>query len=329
MHAERILIGQNDKQKKKSFRTRTNRHCHSRRWTCRFTSCTSSFSYKKKIIVFDDPESPRNAASHGIHNFLGLDGLLPIKIREIAWEQIDKYDSVEFRNRNIVDVNKEEEYEDGIFVITDDNETSIKAKKVVLAVGCRDVYPDIPGFTECWADTIISCPFCDGYENRDRVWGIVANSKKELSWFPKMAQNWTSKIKVFIPPNIDIEPSYQKELSKLDIPVYKGIHAKVNLTNTKVGSISLESGETIKIDTLWWIPPVKPSKLIQRLVENLNLELDEQGNIKTDERQETNVKGLFAAGDIQGWGSIGALTAAYQGGMAAVSMVHEWYDYLK
>ena len=56
------------------------------------------------------------------------------------------------------------------------------------------------------------------------------------------------------------------------------------------------------------------------------MELDEQGNIKTDERQETNVKGLFAAGDIQGWGSIGALTAAYQGGMAAVSMVHEWYD---
>ena len=69
-----------------------------------------------------------------------------------------------------------------------------------------------------------------------------------------MAQNWTSKIKVFIPPNIDIKPSYQKELSKLDIPVYKGIPAKVNLTNAKVGSISLESGETIQIDTLWWIP---------------------------------------------------------------------------
>ena len=30
---------------------------------------------RKKIIVFDDPESPRNASSHGIHNFLGLDGL--------------------------------------------------------------------------------------------------------------------------------------------------------------------------------------------------------------------------------------------------------------
>jgi thioredoxin reductase len=102
---------------------------------------------RKKIIVFDDPEHARNAASHGVHNFLGLDGILPRETRKIAWEQIDKYGSAEFRKEKIVNVTKEE---DGIFVITDDNETSIKAKKVVLAVGYHDVYPDIPGFIECW-----------------------------------------------------------------------------------------------------------------------------------------------------------------------------------
>jgi thioredoxin reductase len=131
--------------------------------------------------------------------------------------------------------------EDGIFSITTDNETSIKAKKVVLAVGYHDVYPDIPGFVECWADTIIPCPFCDGYENRDRVWGIVVNSKVELEKFPKMAQNWTSQIKVFIPPNIEIKSSYQNELSKLDIPVYRGIIINVNHTNTKVESVSSQA----------------------------------------------------------------------------------------
>jgi thioredoxin reductase len=276
---------------------------------------------RKKIIVFDDPEPPRNAASHGVHNFLGLDGLLPTDIRKISWKQIEKYDSAELRKEKIVNVNKEE---DGIFVITTDNQTSIRTKKVVPAVGYHDVYPDIPGFVECWADTIIPCPFCDGYENRDRVWGIVANSKIELDWFPKMVQNWTSKIKVFISPNMEIEPSYQNELSKLDIPVYRGIITKVNHTNTKVESISLESGETIQVDTLLWIPLVKPSQLIQRLVENLGLELDEQGYVKTDEKQQTNVRGLFAAGDVQG--SKGALVAANNGGIAATSIAHEWYD---
>lgn len=277
---------------------------------------------RKKIIVFDDPEPPRNAASHGVHGFLGLDGVLPTEIRKTAWKQIDKYDSAELRKVKIVNVNKE----DGIFFITIDNETSIKAKKVVLAVGYQDVYPDIPGFLECWADTIIPCPFCDGYENRDRVWGVVVNSKMELEKLPKMAQNWTSKIKVFLSPNLEIESSYENELSKIGIPVYRGIITKVNHTNTKVESVSVESGENIQVDTLFWIPPAKPSKLIQRLVENLGLELDEQGYVRTDETQQTNVKGLFAAGDVQGVPSRGALAAAYNGGMAATSIVHEWYD---
>jgi thioredoxin reductase len=282
---------------------------------------------RKKIIVFDDPEPPRNAASHGVHGFLGLDGFLPTDIRRIAWEQIDKYDSAELREERIVDINKEEglgEKDEGIFLIASDNGTSIKAKKVVLAVGYHDVYPNIPGFLECWADTIIHCPFCDGYENKDRVWGIVVNSKAELKRFPKVARNWTSKIKVFIPQNMKIESSYQNELSKLDIPVYRGIITNVNHANTKVESVTLDSGKKIEVDTLWWVPSRRPSQLIQRLVENLALEVDEQqGNIKTDKKQQTNVKGLYAAGDAAG--SMGALGAAHDGGKVATSIVHKWY----
>src|SRR5918998_6208195 len=88
---------------------------------------------RKKIIVFDDPEPPRNAASHGVHGFLGLDGFLPGDIRRIAWEQIQKYDSAELREERIVNISKEggREEEERIFLITSDNETSIKAKKVV------------------------------------------------------------------------------------------------------------------------------------------------------------------------------------------------------
>ena len=112
---------------------------------------------------------------------------------------------------------------------------------------------------------------------------------------------------------MEIEPSYQNELSRLDIPVYRGIITKVNHTNTKVESVSLESGETVQVDTLLWIPPVKPSQLIQRLVENMGLELDEQGYVKTNEKQQTNVKGLFSAGDVQGLK--GALVPANNGGI--------------
>ena len=278
---------------------------------------------RKKIIVFDTPEPPRNTASHGVHNFLGLDGLLPMDIRKIAWEQIDKYNSAELRKEKIVNVIKEK---DEKFVITSDNERAIRAKKVILGVGYYDVYPVIPGFIECWGDTIIPCPFCDGYENKDRIWGIIINSKMQLDLFPKMVQNWTSKIKVFVPPHIKIESPYQNELSKLNISVYRGIITKVNHSSTKVESVTLESAENIPLDTLLWIPQVKPIQLIQRLIENLGLELNEQGYIKTDEKLQTNVKGLYAAGDVKGSSPIGALAAAYNGGIAATSIVHEWYN---
>jgi thioredoxin reductase len=276
---------------------------------------------RKKIIVFDDPEPPRNAASHGAHGFLGLDGFLVTEFRKVAWKQIEKYHSAELRKEKIANVNKEE---DGTFLITNDSKTSVKAKKVVLAVGYHDVYPDIPGFAECWADTIIPCVYCDGYENRDRVWGIVANSKTELEKLPKMAQNWTNKIKVFLFPNVEITTSYQNELSKLNIPVYSGIITKVNHTNSKVESVLFESGEKIEADTLLWMPSKRPSPLIKRLVENLGLELDEQGYVKTNKMQQTNVKGLFAAGDVQNPSS-GILEAAYTGGNSASSIVLEWY----
>src|SRR5215203_6363259 len=87
---------------------------------------------RKKIIVFDDPEPPRNAASHGVHGFLGLDGFLPTDIRRIAWEQIDKYDSAELREERVVNISKGDVgvgggEEEGIFLITSDNGTSIKA----------------------------------------------------------------------------------------------------------------------------------------------------------------------------------------------------------
>ena len=84
----------------------------------------------------------------------------------------------------IVNVNKEE---DGTFFITSDDETSVKAKKVVLAVGYHDVYPDIPGLSNVVQIRLFPVLFVM-VTNRDSVWGIVVNSNVERERLPKMAQ---------------------------------------------------------------------------------------------------------------------------------------------
>ena len=176
---------------------------------------------RKKIVVFDDSRPPRNAASHGVHNFLGLDGLSPAEIRLVSWEQINRYESAELRHERIVDIRRDDSSD---FLVTNDQGDNVTARYVILAFGYHDIHPDIQGFAECWGDTIISCPFCDGYENRDRIWGIVGSSADEISSFPLMAQNWTSEIKVIVAADAKLNAAYEAQLDELGLPIHHRYH---------------------------------------------------------------------------------------------------------
>ncbi len=275
---------------------------------------------RKKIIVFDDPRPPRNAASHGVHNFLGLDGLPPAEIRRIAWNQIDRYGSAELRSQCIVDIRHDD---NGDFLVTNGQGDKVIARHVILAFGYHDIHPDIPGFAETWGDTTIPCPFCDGYENRDRTWGIVGASAVEMAGFPLMAQNWTTHIKVILAADAELDAAYEAQLGELGIPIHHGTITEIHHNDGKVHAVTLDSGERVDVGTLLWTPPEKPSPLVQNLVDNLDLELNEYGHVSANKMQQTNIDRLWAAGDVQGW--TGGIESANAGGMAAFFIVHGWY----
>lgn len=275
---------------------------------------------RKRIIVFDDPQPPRNAASHGVHNLLGLDGLLPAKIREIAREQIKVYQSAMLCNKQVTNIEK---LDDNNFCVMSSDGTSIRAKHVILAFGYQDIHPNIPGFAECWADTIIPCPYCDGYENRDRVWGIVATSKRDAYHFPMLAHNWTQNVKLILQSGVSIDSDYQAKLTASGISVHRGDITQIHHTDGKVEAISLDSREQLKVETLLWIPPKKTLPLVHSLVKNFGLVIDDEGYVKTDNNQQTNVTNLWAVGDVQNgrW----AIDATYTGAQVANKIIREWY----
>ena len=276
---------------------------------------------RKKVVVFDAPIPPRNAASHGVHNFLGLDGMLPAEIRERAWQQIDTCRHAELRQEWVLDIDRDR---NGDFIITAEGSGQLIAKIVILALGYCDVHPNIDGFAEAWANTIIPCPFCDGYENRDRIWAVVANFEMEATYFPKMVQNWTQRIKIIL-NNVDIElnPAFELEMTDLSIPIYRGVITEIEQTDGRVKAVTLDTSDRIEVETLLWTPPEEQSSLVKKLVVSFDLELNEMGHLKTDENQETKIKRLYAAGDVQGWS--GAIEAAMAGSIAASMIVHSWY----
>lgn len=275
---------------------------------------------RKRVVVFDGPESPRNAASHGVHNFVGLDGLLPSEIREQAWRQIDVYGCARLERQAVTAIGRDEA--SGDFLVTA-SEGRWRARHVVLACGYRDVYPAIEGFRESWGRSIIPCPFCDGYENRDRRWGIVASSAHELEMFPAMVQNWTADRVVIASRALEVSADQEAALARLGVPLYRGDIAAIRHEGGAISSVTLDGGETIEVGTLLWTPEEAPAPLVTNLVSELGLELTDDGYIAVDAEQRTNVPRLWAAGDVQGW--MGAIESAGAGGMAAAMIVHDWY----
>lgn len=271
---------------------------------------------RKKTIVFDSPEPPRNGASHGVHNFVGLDGLLPSEIREQAWSQIAVYNSTELRTEKVIDI---QPYADDKFLVIGDEGTSVIGKHVILAMGFRDIYPDVRGFKECWGHTIIMCPFCDGYENRDRTWGLVISSELALDHLPKLYGNWTSKAKIILTSDMKIDDEHRALLTADGLSIHEGDIVEIHHNAGDVHGITLSTDEYVELGTLLWglMPQALP--LTQRVIDNFNLELNETGHIKTNEDRESSYQSLWAVGDVLEWA--GSLGAAFAGSQAAISII--------
>lgn len=276
---------------------------------------------RKKVVVFDAPTPPRNAASHGVHNFVGLDGLLPQEIREQAWEQIRDYSTARLVQATVTSVDRSEVDDD---LVVEADGATWKARHVVLTAGYRDIHPEIDGFEACWAKTIIPCPFCDGYENRDRRWGIVPSMSYEIDVFPSMSQNWTDDRVVIAPRDLAVTTEQRAMLTSLGVDLHVGDIRAIHHTDGHLTGVTLDSGAHLDLGTLLFTPEEAPVPLIERMTKALGLELDEHGYVAVDASQRTNVDRLWAAGDVQGW--MGAIEAANAGGMAASMIVHGWFD---
>lgn len=275
---------------------------------------------RKKIIVFDAPEAPRNGASHGVHNFVGLDGFLPSEIREQAWKQIEVYQSAELCREAVLDVQPAGEHQ---FTILLENNRTVSAKHVILAAGFRNLYPDVPGFAECWGDSIIICPFCDGYENRDRVWGIVATTPHALEHLPLLYRNWTANAKILLSPDVPLSPESREKLEARGLRVHDGDIVSIQHEGSKVQAVTLSTGEIVEVGTLIWGIEEHPLALTEKVIDNFDLQRNERGYIQVDPLHQTSAQGLWAVGDVLGWS--GALGAAFQAHQAALGIIRSWY----
>ncbi|MGE3619773.1 MAG: FAD-dependent oxidoreductase [Acidimicrobiia bacterium] len=118
---------------------------------------------RRSVIVVDDGE-PRNAPAAHMHGFLGRDGQPPSELAATGRAEVRSYGGEVLAGRAVA------------VTRTDDDRLRVEltgghalvARRVLAATGLVDELPDVEGLAAHWGRDVVHCPFCHGFEVRDR-----------------------------------------------------------------------------------------------------------------------------------------------------------------
>lgn len=265
----------------------------------------------RKRVLLCDSGPRRNAAAEHVHNFVTRDGTPPEELRRIAREQLAAYPNVAVQDvcaEAILGAR-------GAFQVRLSS-GSVEARRVLLCTGMIDELPPMEGFGELWGRAIFQCPYCHGWEVKDRRWGylVPAADAPMFLAFALLLRGWTRDLVVFMDRASDLPAETGAELHRAGIRIESDpVRRLIAREPHQLEAVELSTGVTVPCDVIFTHPPQRQVSLVQ----SLRLALDEHGYVQIDPtKHETSIPGIYAAGDLTTRGQ-GAIWAAAAGARAA------------
>lgn len=110
----------------------------------------------RKILIVDSQEY-RNLATTHMHNVVGFDHVPPLEFREKVLRDLrGRYgdDMVRLVKGRVDAVENRSEGEKTLFRVKAEGGEEWSARKIIVATGAKDVFPDIPGYAEAWGKSM-------------------------------------------------------------------------------------------------------------------------------------------------------------------------------
>jgi thioredoxin reductase len=267
---------------------------------------------RRSVLVLDTG-APRNRFAAASHGFFAQDGNDPKAMLETMRGQVAAYPTVHFRDQKAVDADRHGD----AFRVTLADGKSVFGTKLLLAFGVTDVLPDIPGIAERWGQTVIHCPYCHGYEFREKRLGVLNLSPVSVHQ-ASLIPEWGPTTFFLNGGTIDAETSATLERRGVVVepePV-EGLVGE----GTSLSAVRLRSGIERPLDALFIGPA---NRLNSDIAERLGCAI-EHGPLGSvvivDDMKATNVSGVYAAGDITRMGH--TVTFACADGVMGALAIH-------
>ncbi len=274
---------------------------------------------RRRVLVLDGGE-PRNAPSAGVHGFFTRDGTHPGELLEIGREQLEPYGGVEYRAERATEARGE----DGAFEVALEGGETVSARKLVFATGVLDELPDKPGFLELWGRGVYHCPYCHGWEVRDRPLAVMAGDD-EVAERAVLIRNWSRDL-VALTDGSPLGDEARARLGALGVGVREERISRLEGKSDGSEGLSrvvFEDGSSLEREGLFYGPPQRQRS---GLAEALGCEVVAMGPaaevVKAEPMtRETSVPGVYVAGDA-GPPPQSVVVAAASGASAAAFLNH-------
>ena len=269
-----------------------------------------------KIVIFDKSFGGGLAnVSPKIENYPGFESISGMDLMEKMKQHAIKYTDIHFNDQ----VNKIEKLKDKFKILTDKKAYEVKA--IILCTGTDYRKLNISGEKELTGKGVSYCATCDGFFFKGKKVAVVGGGNTALIESIFLKQIGCEEVYVIHRRDqLRAEDAYKNEAVKKGVKIIYNTHVELIKGDQHVKFLELnnvKSGEKSKleVDGVFISIGEQPQN---RFAKELGVKLDERGFIIVDKKQRTNIKGVYAAGDITG-GLRQVVTACAEGAIAALS----------
>jgi thioredoxin reductase len=272
---------------------------------------------RRSAVVFDAGEQSNLVAPH-VGGLFGHDRGPPTDVYRIARDQLSPYPTVEIRRSNVTAARP---VDGGFAVAADGSQTP--ARRILLATGIRYELPDIPGLEPLWGDSVFHCPFCHGWEMRDRRLAVLGEGD-ELVARASLLRCWSDDV-VALSNGTPLTDADGFDRAGIDVIVEGIVELRTSDDDGRraLQAVAFDDGRVLERDGLMIQP-----RLSQRsaLAAELGVALTDRGTVHVDAHGRTSVRGIYAAGDVAGE-TQQVINAAAAGATAAYAIVHDGVEH--
>jgi thioredoxin reductase len=247
---------------------------------------------RRRVLVVDGG-APRNRFAPHMHGVLGRDGWSPLDLLAAGRAEVERYGGVVTSG----EVAAADRTETGFAIELGSGERHL-ARRLLVATGLRDELPEIPGLAEQWGTGAVVCPYCDGWEVRDRRIAVLATGPRSLHQVQLLRQ-WSPDVTYFTNSS-ELADAAATELTARGIALEQRAVAGIDAApDGRLRGIRLADGDTIQVDVIFLGPRFVPNDALLR-----GLGADTAENfgdgiwVEVDGTGRTSVPGVWAAGNV-------------------------------